>query len=176
MEEVWKEIPGYDGRYQASNLGNVRGKYKVLSPYTDSKGYKSLALFNGGNNKRTSVHRLVCAAFLGEPNGMHVNHKDKNPSNNCIDNLEYVTPKENLSHGSKRKVIGAYWDKRAETWVATISLDGVSHYLGAYLTEKDAATAYLKVAKFLGVCNKYVEEKYNSAKFSDVKSKWGAMA
>ena len=97
MEEVWKDIKGYEGRYQISNLGNVKSlKYrnqnlvKKLTQRTSNKGYKVVGLTDKGKTNFVLVHRLVAMAFVDNPNDYPiVNHKDENPLNNQADNLEW---------------------------------------------------------------------------------------
>ena len=99
MEEVWKDIKGYEGRYQISNLGNVKSlKYrnqnlvKKLTQRTSNKGYKVVGLTDKGKTNFVLVHRLVAMAFVDNPNDYPiVNHKDENPLNNQADNLEWCT-------------------------------------------------------------------------------------
>lgn len=101
MEE-YRDIQGYEGLYQVSNYGNVRslyGKSRILKPSKDSGGYLSVGLSKNNSVKRHLVHRLVCAAFLDNPNEKpEVNHKDGIKTNNNVLNLEYVTPSENTNH------------------------------------------------------------------------------
>jgi hypothetical protein len=108
----WKRIDGFGGKYSISKLGLVRndksGRILKASPNMD--GYLLVTLFEPGNKKTTYIHQLVASYFIGAaPNGMEVNHVDFDRQNNCWDNLEYVTPLQNVSHslpnyerGSKR--------------------------------------------------------------------------
>lgn len=112
MEEVWKDITGYEGRYQVSNFGRVKslpGKsstnaYKggVLISKKDACGY----LVVGLSRKTHKVHRLVAMAFIDNPNGYPcVNHKDENKTNNSVENLEWCTYKYNNNYGTRNKRI-----------------------------------------------------------------------
>lgn len=95
--EIWKDIEGFEGRYQVSNLGNVRSlRYKnqklvkKLTLRTNNHGYKVTGLGENGKTKFVLVHRLVAMAFIDNPNNYPiVNHKDENPLNNHVDNLEW---------------------------------------------------------------------------------------
>ena len=102
-QEEWRWIPGYEGMYMVSSIGNVRShkrkKWKIMIP-TLTKGYKTVPLQIGPKDfKRWYVHRLVCLAFIPNKNKKpSINHKDSNRLNNHISNLEWVTPKENTAH------------------------------------------------------------------------------
>lgn len=107
-EEVWKDIPGYEGRYQASTEGRIRSldryvkrgtngywvKGKVLSGSLDSGGYKNVSL--GYKTTKRRVHELIALTFLGpRPDGYDVCHKNGNRSDNKIENLRYDSKAEN---------------------------------------------------------------------------------
>ena len=115
--EVWKDIPGYEGIYQVSNLGKVKSidrevkcknsvrfyKGKALSQCKDDKGYYRVLLAVAGKHKSCQVHRLVAEAFIPNPENLpEVNHKDENPSNNCVENLEWCSKVYNLAYGTGR--------------------------------------------------------------------------
>lgn len=117
-DEIWKDIAGYDGIYQVSNLGRVKSvERKVYNPGVLGEsnyrtvpsiirkpnimhGYHCIALVVNKHKKVYRIHRLVADAFIGaQPTPMHqVNHIDGNKANNRADNLEWVTPKENTEH------------------------------------------------------------------------------
>ena len=116
MEEVWKDIPGYEGVYKVSTLGNVMtfqhkgvygknpyGRLKVQSP--DSCGYMYVSLVDkNGNKKKVSVHRLVAMTFIPNPDNLpQVNHKDEIRDHNCVDNLEWCTVLYNQRYGHRRE-------------------------------------------------------------------------
>jgi hypothetical protein len=112
--EIWKDIQGYEGLYQVSNIGNVRslnysfkrknGRIinivgKVLKPSTQTKGYKFLSLCMNGNKKYFLLHRLVAKAFIPNLfNKPEVNHINGIKSDNSAGNLEWVTCLENMKH------------------------------------------------------------------------------
>lgn len=113
--EIWKDIPGYIGEYQASSIGNIRsidrlvkhnyGGLKIvqgrtLKQSTQRNGYLATAVCSHGIEKRVLVHRLIAGAFYGK-NDLVVNHKDGNKKNNNIDNLEYCTVSYNIKHSFK---------------------------------------------------------------------------
>ena len=114
--EVWKSIPSFEGYLEASSFGRIRtvdrwvnSKYgpntvfvtgKIRSIHTNKSGYILLSSVkrNGVIYTNQYVHRLVAEAFLGKTQGLEVNHKDGNKSNNNVNNLEWVTASENQKH------------------------------------------------------------------------------
>jgi hypothetical protein len=105
MKEIWKDIEGYVGLYQVSNLGRVRrtrvsagARIKTLVPF-NRVGYLAVGLHKNGKRVMFYTHRLVAQAFIKNPrNKVQINHKDGNKQNNKVSNLEWVTPKENTQH------------------------------------------------------------------------------
>lgn len=105
MTEIWRDIPGYEGLYQASNRGNIRSlnwrkrgviRNLYLKPHT--KGYLQVELSKNGVKKMITVHRLVATTFIPNPNNLPtINHKDENKKNNNILNLEWCTSSYNTS-------------------------------------------------------------------------------
>ena len=114
MEEIWKDIPQYEGYYQVSNYGNFRSidrivKYKnfgtrkypgkYLLTETAKDGYKRIVLMKDGIKKRYQAHRLVALTFIPNPdNKSIINHIDGNKGNNIVSNLEWCTASENMIH------------------------------------------------------------------------------
>ena len=101
LGEVWKDIAGYEGHYQISNYGRVKSfkgrKPRILSTCNDSKGYPKVTFTENGKMKNYLIHILVAKAFIPNPNNLPVvHHRDSNPRNNHVDNLEWVTYKQNL--------------------------------------------------------------------------------
>ena len=92
-----RDIKGYEGLYAITSCGKVWSyrSQKFLKPADNGHGYLSLVLTKDGIKKHYRVHRLVAEAYLGEPEGRDVNHKDSCRSNNNVNNLEYVSRQEN---------------------------------------------------------------------------------
>ena len=116
MEEIWKDVVGYEGLYQVSNLGRVKSvaymrklgnhsywcSEKILSLTNGKGGYLRIKFTKNGLNFFAQVHRLVAEAFIPNPNNYpQINHKDENKQNNVVSNLEWCTAKYNNNYGTK---------------------------------------------------------------------------
>lgn len=107
--EIWKPIPNYEGRYEASNLGRIKStiirhnfpKPRIIKSKSNGDGYLQINLYSKNHKRKMfSVHRLVMFAFYGISD-LQVNHKNGDKSDNRIENLEYVTQTENNIHALK---------------------------------------------------------------------------
>lgn len=108
MKEIWKEILGYEGLYEVSNLGKVRNKKtgRILKLRGNKKKYWRIVLCKDGVCKEYKLHRLVAQAFLPNPqNFPQVNHKDENPDNNIVSNLEWCTALYNVRYSQAIPVL-----------------------------------------------------------------------
>lgn len=110
MTETWKDVAGYEGLYQVSDLGRVRslkyGKSRILKHIIGKKGYLHVTLYREGEQKSVLIHRLVAQAFVPNPSNFPViNHKDENPANNTVNNLEWCTQRYNVNYGTCRAKI-----------------------------------------------------------------------
>ena len=106
MVEIWKDIKGYEGLYQVSNLGRVKSLRKniIMKEALKEERYLSITLHKNKTRKSFYIHRLVAQAFVSNPNNYpEVNHKDENKQNNQMDNLEWCTPKYNANYGTRNK-------------------------------------------------------------------------
>ena len=121
MEEIWRDIKGYEGYYQVSNIGSVKSlertvrngrgykiiPEKILEGYDNGNGYLYVKLCKEGKRNQYRINRLVAMAFIPNPNNLpEVNHKDENPKNNCVDNLEWCTRQYNVEYSKAKAVIG----------------------------------------------------------------------
>lgn len=116
MDEIWKPVKGFEGLYEVSNLGRVRSldrkvrnrggfalkKGKILSDAAVSgHGYRKVGLWKDNMGTNALVHRLVAEAFIPNPDNLpEVNHKDENPRNNCVENLEWCDGYYNMTYGT----------------------------------------------------------------------------
>lgn len=148
MEE-WRNIEGYDD-YQVSNLGRVKRldvidslghlrKERILKSGKDTKGYLRVSLWKNGKGKTFKVHRLVAQAFIDNPYNLpQVNHKDENPSNNRVENLEWCDAKYNLTYGSRiKRVSDKTINGKLSKTVYQYSLDG--EFVAEYPSVSEAA-------------------------------------
>ena len=125
-KELWKPIEGYEGLYEVSNLGRVKSlerfdrlgrkvKEKLLKPKKTENGYLRVNLCKNGIKKPFYVNRLVYSAFVEEiPEGLQVNHIDENKENNSVENLNLMTPKENINWGTHNARMAAAKSKPVE--------------------------------------------------------------
>lgn len=111
MEEIWKNIPEYEGLYQASNLGRIRNIHRlktlggILRPILDTGGHLQIGLYKNSKQKRLLIHRLILKTFISPcPSEMECRHLDGNPVNNKLNNLKWGTRSENqqdsIRHGT----------------------------------------------------------------------------
>lgn len=166
INEIWKEIPELDGKYSISSLGRVRRnqfeivdsnnkkfvkKSKLMAINDNGNGYKQLMIQVKYKRQVFYIHRLVAQLFLNNPeNKEQVNHIDSDRSNNRVDNLEWVSIQENMTHAvlnrSKSKSKSGYIGiKRADTisekWCARITYLKKEIYIGIFNTIEDAVKA-----------------------------------
>ena len=121
MDEIWKNITGYDGLYQVSNKGRVRsfqkGKNGAILKHHVARGYAFIGLWNPEEHKSNNllVHRLVAKEFIPNPNAYdEVNHKDENKLNNSVENLEWCTRSYNMAYKNARFRQGLSYSKPVE--------------------------------------------------------------
>jgi hypothetical protein len=129
--ETWKDIPGFEGIYQVSDLGRVKSLERkltagpgvrilpesILKPMVDRYGYLCVNLYKNRKYKTKKIHRLVMLSFVGESH-LEVNHKNKITSDNSLVNLEYMTTKENTTYSLGIKILDTFtntiYNSRAE--------------------------------------------------------------
>jgi hypothetical protein len=160
--EVWKDVLGYEGLYQVSDLGRVKSlnreiiKFngnirhypeRILKLSINTTGYLYVGLYKKNKIKLYKVHRLVWESFNGNTD-LHIDHiVEGNKTDNRLCNLQAIKQRENISkhHLSKNKsskYTGVSWDKNLNKWRAQIYINGKLKYLGVFVNELDASNAY----------------------------------
>jgi len=172
-KEIWKDIPGYEKIYQASNYGRIRsvnrcihrknrGKCmvigKIIKPRHNHNGYLTLALHKNGKIKRFFVHRLVLYAFSNQPALKYeCNHKNSIRDDNKLCNLEWVTKSENAIHGFKygnkivqKPQLGKFGkDSKISVPVTQLTKNGdfIAHYHGMSEAERETGIFHGNISK-----------------------------
>ena len=167
--EIWKDIEGYEGLYQVSNLGKVKSlerkvkrsnhsinvREKILKHALSKHGYRVVSLWKNNKGKTKSIHVLVAVCFLNhKPNGysLVVDHIDENKENNSSKNLRLTTNRFNCTRnqrGFSSKYVGVHWHKSYDKWQSIIMLKGKYKYLGRFDSEHKAHLSYQKALKAL---------------------------
>jgi len=171
MKEIWKDISGYEGLYQVSNLGRVKSLPKswisgigkivshdgmVLRPSINSDGYKMVSLSKDKKSKSHKIHRLVAETFLeNNENLPQIDHIDSDKTNNVVNNLRWCYGRQNATwknekkKGKSSKYVGVDFCKRVNKFRARIIIEGFQHSLGYYKNEEEARYAYLSKVESL---------------------------
>lgn len=153
MEEIWKDVLGYEGLYKVSNWGRVKTVVRrhtsmpnrIMKATNNPNGYPMIGLVKKfrGKQQRRCVHTLVLEAFIGvAPEGKECNHKDGNPTNNHLENLEWVTPKENLEHsyrvlGRRPSVNIRCGDQHHNTKLTLTKVKQIKHWLASGVSMRE---------------------------------------
>lgn len=161
MEEIWKDVPNYEGIYQVSNLGNVKslnynktGEEKLLKQQLNTRGYYQCIFSKLGKTKTFTLHQLVAITFLNhKPDGTQklvVDHINDNKLDNRLENLQLISQRENAyktqgKYSSKYK--GVSWFKNLNKWASKININGNLKHLGYYSCELAAHYAYQEALK-----------------------------
>jgi hypothetical protein len=153
MEEIWKDVKGFEGRYQVSNMGRVKSltrkctlrnkvgdlterlvPERIISTSKTKRGYLIVSLNKDGKHHYYSLHRLVALHFCeGYKPEFIVNHKDENPLNNHADNLEWCTYKYNSNYGT------AIERQKNKQWKAIAQYDKNKNLIAIYKSGKEAS-------------------------------------
>lgn len=160
MREIWKDIKGYEGLYQISNLGVVRsldritpdGKHikgRLLKPHSNGR-YIQYALCKDNKVKHLNAHRIVAEHFIPNPDNLPcINHKDENGFNNCVENLEWCTQKYNVNYGTgiQRRIESQTNHLSFSKIVLQYTLDGV--FIAEY-------PSTMEIQRKLGFANQHI--------------------
>ncbi|MCH2045665.1 MAG: NUMOD4 motif-containing HNH endonuclease [Saprospiraceae bacterium] len=147
MQEIWKDIQGYNGVYQVSNMGRVRSfksrSVRILKGHKNHKGYRKVELSISANRKHFFVHRLVGFAFCGGyKEGLQVDHINGTKTDNRAINLRWVTHRQNQeAYRSNRSVYGIGIRKRGQRFRSEIQMNNTKYYIGTYDTPEQAQQA-----------------------------------
>ena len=154
MEEVWKPAADYEGYYEVSNLGRVKSlprrgttkQERILKPALKRNGYMDICLQKNGKRKYLHVHQVIAKTFIPNPdNKSQVNHIDGDKQNNCVSNLEWNTPSENISH--KFKVLGCKADRHGLRPVKCVETGKI--FDGVKAAERAMGVAYGSISHIL---------------------------
>lgn len=151
MTEIWKDIEGYEGLYQISNLGRVKSlkwnKERILKPFLDTSKYMRVKLSSNLKEKNFLVHRLVACAFIVDGVDDFVNHVDGNKLNNNLLNLEWVNKSENVHHHKLKQQrslpINIHYNKAKNKFEYYYSKNN-KKIISGYCNTKDEAEQKLK--------------------------------
>lgn len=169
-EEVWKDVKGYEGYYEVSNLGIVRSLERMvwnggflrrvnnrILKRSHRSGYEMVGLSKDGCQVTVAVHQLVAIAFLNHNrsgNELIIDHIDGNKTNNKLSNIHIVTSRENNSICFRKnaamfssKFTGVSFFKRDKNWESYITINRKRKYLGRFPSEQEASNAYQKALK-----------------------------
>jgi hypothetical protein len=136
MAEQWKCVDGF-ADYEVSSLGRVRsmkfGKVRILKPRKTTDGYFSVVTCMNGCETSHRIHRLVASAFLPNPETLpQVDHIDRTVTNNCVDNLRWVSPSQNSfnTHRHYRELYGIYWKPQFGVYQVIVTHNRKLHHVG----------------------------------------------
>jgi NUMOD4 motif/HNH endonuclease len=153
--ENWKDLKGFEGLYQISDYGNIRNNKFVMKQQTDRHGYKYICLTKNNIQKKFKVHRLVLESFIGDGSELVCNHIDKNRANNNLNNLEWVTIRENNIHKFKDKTNHVGVNLKNGKWYARVQIDGRRTELGYFRNIEDAIQVRCSFLTDNGIITKY---------------------
>ena len=161
--EAWKDVVGYEGLYQISNLGNIKSIYygekeKILKIRKDDKGYPQAHLSKNGEMKDFKVHRLVATAFIGDiPDGFVINHINGIKDDNRVENLEICTYSHNAKEAYRLGLNKPVWTgkfgkfHKCSKKINQLDLDGniVNTFYGAREAERETKICNINITQCL---------------------------
>jgi len=174
MNEIWKDIEVYEGYYEVSNLGRVKSLAKTIKRGSNHLTIQERILkqINNGNNyvriclckdglKKFYVHRLVASAFIEKKDHQdQVNHINKITNDNRVENLEWVSNRENCCHSRltrnhRSKYNGVIYSNDRKKWLSHIKIGDAIKFIGRFNTEKEAHNARVNYELNNNIINKY---------------------
>lgn len=167
--EIWKNIVGYEGKYQVSNLGNIKvlfaKKEKIMKLAYKKNGYVYISLTKNNISKTFRVHRLVAMAFISNiDNKPYINHINGIKTDNRVENLEWCTAKENTKHaisiGLKKNVINLNPAKGNKHWNSKLKEEDV------IFIKQNPNIIRKELAKRFNVCTSTIDKIYTGKLWS----------
>lgn len=159
--EQWRPFPGFECQYEVSDKGRVRRigpglgarVGRILSQHPGSWGYLHVGVWKNNKGFSRAVHRAVTEAFLGpKPKGLQVNHRDGNKPNNSLENLEYVTPKENVHHAWRTGLcVPFYGENHPAAKLKQLEVDEIRVRLAAGETYRSIAARFSVTRPLIGM-------------------------
>lgn len=158
MNEIWKDIEGYEGLYQVSNMGNIKSlcrydannhllKERLLKPDKTKFGYYQITLSKNGITKRYTIHKLVCLAFLPNPdNKPCIDHINTDRTDNRVENLRWCTYKENMNNPITTKKIGKANTRTHKKAILQLTVNGDVIYKWDSATDVEKKLGISKVS------------------------------
>ena len=139
--EEWRMVPDYEGLYMVSNKGRVKNcrTGRIRKPGKGGRGnYVRITLFDDNRAKHCYIHRLVAEVFIPNPNNLpQVNHIDENPLNNCVENLEWCTPKYNATYGTRAERISKNNGKKVAQYTLNFPCELIKVWNSATEAERE---------------------------------------
>lgn len=175
--EEWKDIPNYEGIYQASNLGRVKSlekidalghrlKEKILKPQINHRGYYRVNLYKNSIQNNYYIHRLVFEAFNGPiPEGLQVNHINEIKTDNRLSNLNLMTAKENINWGTRNERAGKVLKNRKDQSKSVLQYDLQDNFVKEYASTR-------QVERELGFAQRHICECCNGKLKTAYNYKW----
>lgn len=163
MDEIWKDIEGWEG-YQISSFGRARSirfnKERILATFLSNAGYLFASVSKNGKRENLYIHKSVAKAFILNPyNKPFINHMNGIKTDNRSENFEWVSSRENQAHSLNRvrasKYYGVHKKNRNKGWTSSIWINKKLQYIGSFQTEEEAHEAYQKALSEHGIENKY---------------------
>lgn len=140
MEEIWADIEGYENLYAISSKGRCWSykTNKFLKENINNDGYLRFSLFKDGEHKRYLAHRLVAKSFVDNPNQYpEINHINENVKDNCVENLEWCTHKQNINYGSRNKKVSLALKNNQNSAKRVQNIDTLNIYDSLTKAEKE---------------------------------------